>query len=384
VRGPSTVFLAACRDYDRDRVFAAVRSALSGFDIPGIVRGAAAAGGPVLLKPNMLMAAPAEKGVTTHPTVFSAVARVLQGHGARLTFGDSPNMSSRPLAAARRCGLMEEAEALGISLADFENGDDVSYPQGAQDRRFLVARGAREAAAIVNLPRLKTHAFTVMTGALKNMFGVIPGASKAGFHLSHSNIEDFSRMIVDLNGLVPSRLVVLDAVKAMQGNGPGSGDLVDVGLLIVSDDPVAADAVGCRIMGIDPLSVPLVRIAHEAGLGNAHPESIDLRGENISDYVQRGFRIPPRTTSLRLPPFALRLARDLLVPKPAIDAARCTRCGECVTACPTSPKSIALVNGGTPFYDFGTCIRCTCCQETCRQGAISMKQALFGPRSARR
>jgi len=383
VRGASTVVLAACRDYDGDRVLAAVRMALSGFDIAGIVRDTAAADAPVLLKPNMLMAAAAEKGVTTHPAVFSAVARVLQEHGARLTFGDSPNLSSRPLAAARRCGLLAEAEALGIPLADFENGEDVSYPQGLQDRRFHVARGALGAGAIVNLPRLKTHAFTVMTGALKNTFGVVPGGRKAQFHVSHPNMEDFSRMIVDLNGLVRSRLVVLDAVKAMQGNGPGSGELVDVGLLIVSDDPVAADAVGCRIMGIDPLSVPQIRIAHESGLGNAHPESIELRGENIAHYIQRGFRMPPRSASLRLPPFALRIARDLIVPKPVIDAALCTSCGECVTACPMTPKSIALKNGGVPVYDFTTCIRCSCCQETCRQGAISLKQALLGPRTRR-
>jgi uncharacterized protein (DUF362 family)/Pyruvate/2-oxoacid:ferredoxin oxidoreductase delta subunit len=384
VRGASTVVLAACRDYDKDRVLEAVRAALASFDVAGIARETSEAGTPVLLKPNLLMAVPAEKCVTTHPSVFSAVARVFQEHGARLTFGDSPNISSRPLAAARRCGLLEEAEALGIPLADFETGEDTSYPAGMQDRRFHVARGALEAGAIVNLPRLKTHALTVMTGALKNMFGVIPGGRKAGFHLSHPNVDDFSRMIVDLNGLVRSRLVVLDAVKAMQGNGPGSGELVDVGLLIVSDDPVAADAVGCRIMGIDPLSVPQIRIAHESGLGNAHPECIDLRGENIAHHIHRGFRIPPRIPTLRFPPFAVRFARDLVVPRPVIDASQCIGCGECVTACPTAPKSIAQkTDGGVPIYDYAACIRCSCCQETCRHGAISLRQALLAPRTRR-
>src|ERR1019366_2155846 len=108
--------------------------------IARIAADAAATGKPLLLKPNLLMAGAAEKGVTTHPAVFSAVARVLQEPGARLVFGDSPNLSSRPLTAARRCGLLDEAEALGIPLADFENGVDVSYPQGVQDRRFHIAR----------------------------------------------------------------------------------------------------------------------------------------------------------------------------------------------------------------------------------------------------
>jgi uncharacterized protein (DUF362 family)/NAD-dependent dihydropyrimidine dehydrogenase PreA subunit len=386
VRGTSTVVLAACQDYDRDRVLAAVRTGLGHFDLTRIAFDAAATGKPLLLKPNLLMATAAEKGVTTHPAVFSAVARVMQEHGAHLVFGDSPNLSSRPLTAARRCGLLEEAEALGIPLADFESGADVSYPQGVQDRRFTVARGVLDAGAVINLPRLKTHMFTVMTGALKNTFGVIPGGIKAELHISHSNMEDFSRMIVDLNGLVPSRLVVLDAIRAMQGNGPGSGDLVDVGVLIISDDPVAADAVGCRIMGIDPLSVPMVRIAHESGLGNAHPESIDLRGEGITHYIQRSFKMPPRSPSLRMPPMALRIARKLVLPRPVIDPLLCTKCGECVTACPMTPKTIAITpgeNGGIPHYDYAACIRCYCCQETCRSGAISVKTALLGARTRR-
>ena len=383
MRRASTVVLAACRDYDGDRVLAAVRMALSSFDVPGIVRETAACGRPILLKPNLLMAVPPERGVTTHPSVFSAVARVFQENGGRLTFGDSPNLTSRPLPAARRCGILKEADELGIPLVDFENGMDASYPQGLQDRRFHVARGALEAGAIINLPRLKTHALTVMTGALKNTFGVVPGGRKAGFHLSHPDVEDFSRMIVDLNGLVRSRLVVLDAVKVMQGNGPASGTLVDVGLLIVSDDPVAADAVGCRIMGIDPLCVPQIRIAHESGLGNAHPESIDLRGENIAHYVKRGFTFPPRTPSLRLPPLMVRFARDLVVPRPVIDAALCTKCGECVAACPTTPKALTQKNEGVPTYDYAACIRCSCCQEGCRHGAISLKEALLGPRTRR-
>ena len=247
---------------------------------------------------------------------------------------------------------------------------------------FALRRGVLESGPIVNLPRLKTHTFTVMTGALKNTFGVVPGGRKAELHLSHSTVEEFSRMIVDLNGLVPSRLVVLDAIRAMQGNGPGSGDLVDVGLLIISDDPVAADAVGCRIMGIDPLSVPQIRIAHENGLGNAHPECIELRGEQIGPYTRRPFKMPPRTPSLRMPPALLRAARRLVVPRPVIDPSLCTRCGDCVAACPMTPKSIGITGGGVPSYDLGACIRCYCCQETCRSGAISVKRAPLGMRTA--
>ena len=368
----------ACPDYDRDRVFRAIRTGLDFFDVAGFIGKAADAGKPILLKPNWLLPAPPEKGVTTHPAVFSAVARSLLDRGANLTFGDSPNPAFKPMAVARRSGVLEEAEALGIPMADFETGADVSYPEGAQNRRFHVARGALNAGAIINLPRLKTHSFTFMTGALKNTFGVVPGGLKPEFHIKHPDVEGFSRMIVDLNGLVRSRLVVLDAIKAMEGNGPGSGDLVDVGLLIISEDPVAADAVGCRLMGIDPLSVPMIRIAHELGIGNAHPESIDIRGDPLEEHIRQEFKLPPRSPSDRVPRIVFRLAKDFVVPKPVIDPDACVKCGDCVTSCPTTPKALSQAKGAVPRYDYSTCIRCYCCQETCREGAIRVKRALLG------
>jgi ferredoxin len=137
-------------------------------------------------------------------------------------------------------------------------------------------------------------------------------------------------------------------------------------------------------MGIDPLSVPQIRLAHESGLGNAHPECIELRGENITSYIQRSFKVPPRSPSLRMPPMALRIARKLVLPRPVVNPALCTKCGECVTACPMTPKSIAITTGGSggiPLYDYASCIRCYCCQETCRSGAISVKKALLGART---
>ncbi len=337
-----------------------------------------AAGRTVLLKPNMLRPSPPEKGVTTHPAVFSAVARRLQEMGADLVFGDSPTGIFKPLAAAERSGLLDEARALGIPLADFESEEEVSFPSGVQNRRFVIARGVREAGAIVNLPRLKTHNVTMMTGALKNIFGAIPGKRKAEFHIKHPDVEGFSRMIADLNGLVRSRLVVMDAIKAMEGNGPSGGDLVDVGLLIFSLDPVAVDAVSCRIMGIDPLSLPLIRVAQENGLGNASADGIEIRGARLADYVRTGFAVPARPLTENIPNFLFRIAKELLVAKPLIDPARCVKCGECVQSCPTLPKALSQDTGTVPRYNYSICIRCYCCQETCPEGAISVRNAPLG------
>ena len=367
--------MAACPDYDRERVYRAVRGAL-GLLGPRVQRDPALDNGkPLLLKPNMLRPAPVSRGVTTHPAVFSAVARCLMEMGFTLAFGDSPNGMFSQLSVARGSGLLAEAASLGIPMADFELAEDVKHPSGVRDRRFRIAKAVRESGGVVNLPRLKTHGLTTMTGALKNVFGTIPGGIKSEYHITHPDVESFSRMIADLNGAVRSRLVVMDAIMVMEGNGPSAGRLRPAGLLIVSTDPVAADAVGCRIMGIDPLSIPHIRMAEEAGLGNAHAAKIRILGERLEGRVVPGFEVRTRPLGQNVPRFIMRWAKSLVVSKPVIHPGTCTRCGECVAACPTDPASLTQAGGQVPRYSYSTCIRCYCCQETCLRGAISIRPA---------
>ena len=381
----SRVALIACPDYDPERVRAAVRR---GFDLLG-PRAIPQGSRGLLLKPNLLRPAPAEKGVTTHPAVFQAVAGLLKAAGHSLSYGDSPNGMFAPLATARASGLHAAAEALGVPLADFETGVDVSFPEGVLDRRFTVARAAVDTGGMVSLPRLKTHGLTLMTGALKNTFGVIPGGRKGEYHVTHPDLESFSRMIVDLNRAVPPRLVVMDAITVMEGNGPANGRLRPVGVLVITTDPVAADAVGCRIMGMDPSSVPFIRMAEEAGLGNARPEKIELLGDPLEKFICRDLDVRTRPLGQNVPGFLMRVAKSLIVSKPVIDAEKCSRCGQCIDACPTEPKSLGWGHPdgphGVPRYLYSTCIRCYCCQETCATGAISIRRApLAGMFEARR
>jgi len=388
VRSSSIVVLARVASYDRAAVERAVRRSLELLGTPGsdlavpLAPGSSVDGkpavpgtGPVVLKPNLLAPVPPEEGATTHPVVFAETARALQERGYQLAYGDNPSFGHRLASAARRCGLTAEADRLGIPLVDFEHGADACRPGAAVHRQFHVARSVLGARALVNLPKLKTHGLTTMTGALKNIFGVIPGFRMPEYHVTHPDLEGFFRMLADLNGLVHSGLVVMDAIHAMEGNGPRGGTLVPLGLLIVSDDPVAVDAVACRIMGIDADRVPVLRIAEEGGIGCASADRIELRGDPVEEPAGRRFVLPPAHIATKVPPFLFRAAKRLMVPKPSIVASRCRRCGECVKACPVRPKALSQATGAVPRYAYGRCIRCFCCQESCPHRAVEILPA---------
>ena len=371
----STVALVRCEDYDEHRVFDAVGEGLS--LLGGIAR-FVKAGEKVLLKPNLLSGKAPEKVVCTHPSVLKAVAQHSRQAGAQPAYGDSPGFG-RPEAVARKAGLVAVAEELDMPLADFINGQQVSFPEGKLLKQFTIAQGVLDADALISLSKLKTHALTRMTGAIKNQFGCIPGLLKGELHARMSEMDRFAQMLVDLCRYVDARIYIMDAVIAMEGNGPGNGKPKPMAALLFSDDPVALDATACRMMKLDPAAVPTNRWGQEMGLGTF--EDVQVVGEPLESLIVPDFK-PSKTKPV--PPDALnsavaRAMRHFLVPKPVLDPAKCTRCGTCVKVCPAKPKAIDFRDkDAPPSYDYAACIRCYCCQELCPEGAIDVHTPVLG------
>jgi len=372
----SVVAAVRCPSYeDRDALDRIVARAV---DLLGGVERFVRHGETILLKPNLLVGRSPERAVTTHPHVFGAVAHIVRSAGAKRSYGDSPGFG-RPEAVVQRSGLSAVADALGVSLADFGRGTEVPFPAGKLVKRFTIAQGVLAADGMVSISKMKTHGLTRITGAIKNQFGCIPGPLKAEFHARLPNVDLFSQMLVDLNRLLAPRLFVMDGVIAMEGNGPQGGRPRPMNVILASSDPVALDTAFCQLIGLDPDLVPPIVYGELAGLGT---RQIRWVGDPIDSLIALDFDVnrSPRSTTGR-PGRVSRIARRFVVPKPAVRADRCTRCGTCVEVCPVAPKAVGFPGGDrslAPVHDYGRCIRCYCCQEMCPVSAIEIDIPLLG------
>jgi uncharacterized protein (DUF362 family)/Pyruvate/2-oxoacid:ferredoxin oxidoreductase delta subunit len=367
----SKVALIRCSTYDEAEVLAAVRS---GIDLLGGIAGFAAADERILLKPNVLAGDPPERCVCTHPAILKAAGQLFLERGCNVCYGDSPGHGD-PQPNLMTAGLTGAAEALGLELADFDQGRLV-------ENRLLIANGVLAADGIVSLSKLKTHMVTRMTGAVKNLFGCIPGQTKRRYHFTHPTAFDFSQLLVTLNLLLKSkvRLHIMDGIMAMEGNGPRNGDPLHVGVLLFSTDPVALDTVMCDLIELDPLRVTTSGPGGRWGLGTYRRDEIEVIGDSVAAARPGSFNVkrgPIRDFSSQ---GMLARVDNLIAQRPVLDKGKCVLCGQCVEACPVRPRALNWHKGNEkqpPKYTYSRCIRCYCCQEICPEGAISVKRTFL-------
>ena len=373
----ATVALVRCESYDHALVSAAVDK---GLDLLGGVGQFTASGEKILLKPNILTGDSPDKCISPHTIIFKTVAEAFQRAGAELSFGDSPGFGS-PRGNARKGGFLDIADAMGIPFADFENAEILSNPDGKLVNKFEIAKGVAESDGLVSISKLKTHALTRITGAIKNQFGCIPGPRKAEFHSVMPNALLFSKMLVDLNLLLKPRLYIMDAIIAMEGNGPRNGNPRAMNVLLFSTDSVALDSAACKMIDLDANLVEPLVVGEEFGLGTTR--DITFVGDPLEDFINPDFDVNRSTvpTAAGTSFIASDFMQRYSAPRPTINPEACTKCGTCVKVCPVDPKALSWTNEGhtePPVYDYAKCIRCYCCQEMCPENAIYVRIPLLG------
>jgi uncharacterized protein (DUF362 family)/Pyruvate/2-oxoacid:ferredoxin oxidoreductase delta subunit len=332
------------------------------------------AGGKVLVKPNVLRAGRPEEAITTHPAVLRAIIECLHDLGAaEIIVGDNPGLMGYGAneACFERAGLIEASLGhylnIGLDSVDLPFsvlGDATAMP------RISVSRAVLEADVVISAPKFKTHGLTIITGAVKNSYGILPGAQKAHLHKLAGSPERFQEVVLDVFRIRPPDMFIMDAVLGMQGNGPAGPDLRWIGRVLASDNAVAMDATMCRMMGLDPERLRLMQKAKALGLGDFAVETIEIKGELVE---LEGFRLPPLDGGAIQHAAGLqKLIESRITMRPKADPRRCTGCGTCVAQCPAGALSI---EGGLAVAKARLCIGCYCCQEMCPDKAMRLVAA---------
>ena len=278
------------------------------------------------------------------------------------------------------------SQELGIPL-NYDTGyREVPAPDGRMVKRFSIIAPVLDADAIVVVSKAKTHSLTYISGAAKNLFGVIPGFEKPFYHAKMPEREDFCRMIVDLNEVVKPKLQVMDAVMAMEGDGPHTGTPRKIAAIMASGDYTAIDVLMARLMSFDPMQIGTIKAAVERGLIREDLSDIAALGDDPSSLIIPDFKHPstysgsdgksgkPRLVQrIVMATFSI-IARTYL-PWPVIQTGRCISCMLCVRSCPK--QTISVVNK-KPKIGYKNCIRCYCCHEMCDSHAISLQRSAAG------
>jgi len=358
------VSVIKCDSYEEEKVYLAVKESIALLGGLGLfVR----PGMRVLVKPNLLSAVAPERAVTTHPAVVKAVIRMVKEEKGFPFLGDCHGgvlTGTEELLAETK--MTEAVQATGAEIVNLEKlGSDI---YGG----IAVSKGIKEFDLIINVCKFKTHGLTILTGAVKNSFGMVPGMHKASMHRLYPEVKDFCEMLLKVSEIVRPGLSIMDGVVGMEGDGPIGGDPKKIGVILAAKDPLALDLVMAKIAGFDPLALPLLAAAVKKGF---KPYEVETAGEELSGLQLKDFK-PPYTfsasgTAGKIKSFLQPYLWKLVTIKPVIDNSKCQKCNECVTACPV--KAISYKNG-FPRIENKICIECYCCHELCRYRAVDFKK----------
>lgn len=363
------VSVVKCNSYEPAIVEQAVRKTLS---LLGGVANFIKPGSRVLVKPNLLMSKPPQEAITTHPEVLRAVIHILKEINCRIVVGDGPSVWDKYIE-----NVDEVYQVTGIKKVCQDEGVElVHFNKRRMRDKFPLTTVLDECDYLVSIPKFKTHELTLITGAIKNLFGLVSGTYKTELHKNYFEPDKFAKILVDIYQEAKPALTLIDGILAMEGDGPAtSGKIRQLNLLLGSSDCVALDTIMAKIMGINGQEVLTTKEASLRNLGQGRLDKIDIIGEDIDKLNIRSFILPQTAKKIpNLPPAVKNLLKSLIKYYPYCLNSKCIRCGKCIKICPS--QCIRLTKKSLRF-DYKKCIACFCCQEACPQAAIGVRKSIL-------
>jgi uncharacterized protein (DUF362 family)/Pyruvate/2-oxoacid:ferredoxin oxidoreductase delta subunit len=341
----------------------------------------------VVVKPNLLMPAKEDKAIVTHPEFFRAVVQIVRENGGTPILVESPAVHSLER-AIKKSGYAEIVESESVIVADPAKTRTLKFEAAKKFKQIDISEAYFDADIILNLPKFKTHGITYITGAVKLLFGAIPGLEKSKMHLRSPTPETFSEFLLDLYGAMnygfssPKPIIhLMDAILVQEGEGPGPAGIPRrLNAILAGDNGIAVDYVAAMTAGLDIEKAFTVVNGFERGYGVSSSKEITVLGETIAAMQVSDF-IPATGGSIFSNvfrwPFNTPLVKNLVLDRPVPNEDRCTLCYQCRKICPSGAISESDGRKKVPVYDYKKCIRCYCCLEICPEAAIEKQKGRF-------
>lgn len=372
------VSIVRCESYENEVCDHAISEALTPFGGLEWVQ----PGMKIAIKANLVAAMKPESAATTHPSLLASLTRALVGRGASVIVGDSPGnlYNAAVLNHVYSVTGLRAVEQAGGALNHNFDVKEASFEEAHVAKHFSYTAWLDEADAIISFCKLKSHGMMCLSAATKNLFGAVPGTMKPEYHFRYPDPLDFGGMIIDLNDYFKPVLYLVDAVLAMEGNGPTAGTPRRMGALLAGKNCHKLDMVCAELIGLDPMVVPTLRAAANYGLVSENTDDISVVG-SVADFQLADFERIERGRGMQFEtvlPGVLgsvfgKIAKRAMRSYPKLKNSECVGCGLCANVCPA--KAITIRNKKAEI-DYKNCIRCFCCQEFCPKGAMKVHRPI--------
>jgi len=347
------VAIVKCNSYSQEEVDFAIKKILKllNFDLKKYKN--------ILIKPNIAGAFEKnQEAITTHPSLVKSLLKQFKG---KKIIGESSILNTSN--AFEKAGYSSFNNLLVFESSKLSKVKDL---KAKVLKEFYLSEKIKKSDLIINVPKLKTHILTKMTGAIKNLYGCIPGGIKAQYHRLAVGDEKFSKLLVDIFQNIQPELNVIDAVISMEGEGPSAGIPKKTQFILASKSAVALDIAVAKLIGYAPEKINVIK---ESITRNLYPNyKIEIIGD-LNEIPNLKFKKHALEKFSNLTSLLIKLNRkDSL----KIDRSKCIKCRLCAKKCPVG----AIKMKPFPQIDEQKCIRCFCCSEVCPQHAISLKEIL--------
>lgn len=368
----NNVYAIECLEYEYFDVYEKLKKLLLDNNLLSFVK----EGMLIAIKTNLVSASKPEKTIVTHPILIKALCQILIEMKAQVVVGDSPGglYNENSLSSSYHKTNLEMILETGATLNHDFTTQNITIPNGQIVKNLDGCNYLLKADAIINCAKMKTHGMMALSSCVKNMFGSVPGTVKLEYHYKYPNHQDFANMLIDIQEFYKCKLHIVDAIMAMEGNGPTMGQPRKVNLIFAGQNPYNIDLCCAKVMNLNILQVPTIQEAIKRNLSAKSVEEVSINLD-LNPFVVEDFNKIEHAENIQFysadgnifKKMIGKIAKMVLTTKPKVSKKMCIGCQKCFQICPA--KAITMKNK-KPKINRQICIRCFCCQEFCPVGAM--------------